>query len=85
MTYQVLLSRQAAKSYQNLVAPDQGQVKSRLIKLKSQFDVKSVKIQGEQDVFRTRVGKYRILYLVDTKKSIVVVLKIDKWSRVYKR
>ena len=34
--------------------------------------------------FRIRVGKYRILYLVDLKDNVLLVWKIDKRSKIYK-
>jgi mRNA interferase RelE/StbE len=33
--------------------------------------------------FRIRIGKYRVLYRVDNKEIVIVVIKIDKRDRVY--
>jgi mRNA interferase RelE/StbE len=40
------------------------------------------KIKGKTNMYRIRVGKYRVLYKVEEKKRITV-LKIDKRSRAY--
>jgi len=42
-----------------------------------------VKLQGRDEVYRVRVGDYRILYEVFRKKGILVVYKIDHRSGVY--
>lgn len=43
----------------------------------------AIKIKGEENFFRVRVGKYRILYEVHREPNIVLVTKLDKRSRVY--
>ncbi len=42
-----------------------------------------IKVKGEENVFRIRVGKYRILYEVYHERKIVLIVKIDKRERVY--
>ena len=39
---------------------------------------------GGRKLFKTRIGKYRILYEVDYGINMVGIVKIDKRSRVYK-
>jgi mRNA interferase RelE/StbE len=36
------------------------------------------KLQGWDDVFRVRVGPYRILYSVENKKLLIIVLKVGR-------
>lgn len=43
------------------------------------------KVLGEEGVFRTRVGDYRILYSLENDNRTLLVVNIDKRSRVYKR
>ena len=33
--------------------------------------------------FRIRIGKYRVLYRIDNKENLIVVVYIDKRDRVY--
>ena len=40
-------------------------------------------IVGEHGVYRIRIGDYRVLYRVNYSDSNIVVVKIDKRSRVY--
>lgn len=48
------------------------------------FPRESTKVKGlREDVYRVRVGKYRILYAVFKEQSLVAVVDIDKRGRVY--
>ena len=40
-------------------------------------------IEGPKNLFRVRVGDYRILYEIDYKEKIIGIVKIDKRSKVY--
>lgn len=43
------------------------------------------KIVGEEGVFRIRVGEFRILYSLENNNQTILIVTIDKRSRVYKR
>jgi len=43
------------------------------------------KIVGDEGVFRIRVGTYRILYSLENNKQTLLIVNIDKRSRIYKR
>jgi mRNA interferase RelE/StbE len=43
------------------------------------------KILGEENVFRIRVGNYRILYSVEANENVILIVNIDKRSRIYHR
>ncbi len=38
---------------------------------------------GEQNVFRIRIGDYRALYRVDQGSKKIIIVKLDKRSRIY--
>ena len=40
-------------------------------------------IEGSSNLFRVRVGDYRILYEVDYKSNTLGIIRIDKRTRVY--
>lgn len=44
----------------------------------------SIKLLGYKNLYRTRVGKYRIIYEIHDHKVIVVVVNIDHRKDVYK-
>jgi mRNA interferase RelE/StbE len=39
--------------------------------------VDSIKLQGEADLYRVRVGDYRIVYQIQDKKPVVLVVQVD--------
>lgn len=43
------------------------------------------KIVGEEGVYRIRVGEFRILYSFENNNQTLLIVNIDKRSRVYKR
>ena len=46
-------------------------------------DVK--KIKGERDVYRIRIGAFRVLYKIISKNDTILIFRVDKRSRVYRR
>jgi len=48
-------------------------------------DAKFIGREGGEKIFRYRIGDYRALYSIDENKKIILVMKIDKRPRVYKR
>ena len=45
-------------------------------------DVK--KLKGERDVYRVRIGDFRVLYRVIPEDDVILIFRVDKRSRVYK-
>jgi len=43
------------------------------------------KVLSEEGVFRVRVGMHRILYSLEDNNRVLLIVNIDKRSRVYKR
>jgi mRNA interferase RelE/StbE len=44
-----------------------------------------VKLRGSRDIYRIRVGDYRILYQVKDDILFVLVIKVGKREKIYKR
>ena len=44
----------------------------------------SVKLEGEENLWRIRVGDYRIVYTIEDKKLIVLVVRIAHRKDVYR-
>ena len=42
------------------------------------------KLRGYDDVYRIRTGSYRILYTVESRRLLILVLKIGRRKDVYK-
>jgi mRNA interferase RelE/StbE len=43
----------------------------------------SIKMSGYEHTYRTRVGKYRIVYEIYDKKVLVVVVNVDQRKDIY--
>jgi mRNA interferase RelE/StbE len=83
--YEMLLSRKASHFIKTLQESYKEKIKDALRNLmENPFSYPHKKIKGKTNMYRIRVGKYRVLYKVDEKKEILTVLKIDKRSRVYR-
>ena len=85
MVFKIFLSKQAQKFLEDVDEDISNRLKMKITLLSNPFEVDSIKIKGEDDTFRTRLGDYRILFLIQNDKQIVIVVKIDKRSRVYKK
>jgi mRNA interferase RelE/StbE len=42
------------------------------------------KLTGYEDVFRVRIGRYRVLYSVADRRLVVIVLKVGDRKEVYR-
>lgn len=43
------------------------------------------KLSAHEDVFRVRVGRFRILYSIEDRRLVVIVLKVGDRKDVYRR
>jgi len=84
MSYNVFIHPQAIKFLRRTPRKDVERIKAKLQELTEPHAVRAVKLKGK-NAFRVRVGDYRILFTIDESKKVVVVVKIDKRSRVYDR
>ncbi|MFQ6119674.1 MAG: type II toxin-antitoxin system RelE/ParE family toxin [Methanosarcinales archaeon] len=82
--YKVFKTKKANKFLSKLPKNMRERIEKKLKRLINPFSISFVKVKGSEGVYRIRVGNYRILYKVYEEKKIVVVLKIDKRSRVYR-
>jgi mRNA-degrading endonuclease RelE of RelBE toxin-antitoxin system len=80
---QVLIHKKAKKKFDNLLDAD---LKERLrdaFKLLSDpFGLDTIKIKGEEKAYRTRIGKYRILFLIE--EQTVYIVDFDTRGKIYK-
>ena len=83
--YQVEITRSAERQLRKLSESNQQRVARALAGLATNpFPSQSRKITGTQDVWRIRVGSYRILYSVDGDQVLVIILKIGLRRDVYR-
>lgn len=83
--YRIEISRTAEKQLKTLPRKDQKRVAGVIIALADDpWPRGSRKLSGYEDVFRVRVGRYRVIYSVSEKKLIVIVFKIGHRKEVYR-
>jgi len=86
MRFKILLHRRAYEFLRDLKSDERQRIIDELKQLEYfpavRLDI--VKIAGEADTFRLRVGKYRALFKVYEQEGVIVVIKIDIRSRIYK-
>lgn len=85
MTYRVEFTRQAAKFFKNLPLQEQQCLKLKIDALSAEPRPSGVvKLASEEDLYRIRVGNYRVIYTIQDKQLIILILKIGHRKDVYK-
>lgn len=83
--YHVEITGSAERQLRKLSRSNQLRVARALVGLATEpFPTQSRKVAGTQDVWRIRVGSYRILYSVDNDRVVVIILKIGHRRDVYR-
>jgi len=86
MSYSLLFSREVKHSLVKFKEPVFTRISDRLHELSEDRysgDIKKVK-NSKDGIQRTRVGNYRILYKIFEEDSDILIIKIDKRSKVYR-
>ncbi|MEK7762264.1 MAG: type II toxin-antitoxin system RelE/ParE family toxin [Nitrospirota bacterium] len=85
MTYSILLAPPAERQLKALTEPVQKRIVKRLRTLKDNPRPQGIKkLAGQDDLYRIREGDYRIVYTIQDKKLIVLVVKIGDRKEVYR-
>lgn len=85
MKYKVEVISSAKKSLKNIDLQYVKKIVERINLLEtSPRHHGSEKLSGYEQTYRTRVGKYRIVYEIYDKKVLILVIKIDHRKDVYR-
>ena len=83
--YKIEISRTAEKQLKKLPRDDQRRIARAMVELgDNPRPPGSRKLTGYDDVYRVRVGMYRVIYSVSGRKLIVIILKIGHRRDVYR-
>ena len=83
--YRVEISRTAQAQLKRVPRDGQTRVVRAILALADEpFPKGSRKLSGYTDVFRIRIGQYRVIYSVAKGKLIVIVLKIGHRKNIYR-
>jgi mRNA interferase RelE/StbE len=80
---QVLIHKRAQKKFQRLCDAElKERLKDAFGLLSNPFSLDTIKIKGEENTYRSRIGKYRILFIIDG--GTVFIVDFDTRGKVYK-
>jgi len=83
--YTIEFLKSAANDLRSLPKSRQSQLAGRIDSLKQDiFPPGVTKLQGEDKLYRLRVGDYRILFEVDDTTRVVTIVKIGHRREVYR-
>jgi mRNA interferase RelE/StbE len=85
MVYSILLAPPAERQLKSLTNSVQKRIVKQLKALRENPRPQGVKkLTGEEDLYRIREGNYRIIYTIQDKELIVLVVKIGARKEVYR-
>ncbi|MGL5941998.1 MAG: type II toxin-antitoxin system RelE family toxin [Waterburya sp.] len=77
MNYRIEFVKQAAKQFKALPKQEQQRLKLKIDALvKDPRPSGVVKLSGQDDLYRIRVGNYRIIYSIQDNQLLILVVKI---------
>ena len=83
--YKIVISSSAEKSLKKFQKKDIQRIVVALQRLAVHpYPAGSRKLSGYEDVFRIRIGKYRVIYEVEGKKILILVLKMVHRKDIYR-
>jgi mRNA interferase RelE/StbE len=85
MKYSVEVTAKARKSLQKIDPIFAKKIRDRLRSLENNpRPADCIKLEGTEDVYRTRVGRYRIIYKIFDSKVYIVIVNIDHRKDIYR-
>jgi mRNA interferase RelE/StbE len=83
--YQVILAKRVRKSIDNIPNPYYTQIEKHIDELRYNPRPNGYrKLEGHEDLFRIRVGVYRIIYSIEDNILRIEVLKVAHRKDIYK-
>jgi len=85
MTYRVEFAKGAAKQFKALPPQVQQSLERQINRLVLEPRPRGVvKLSGESDIYRLRVGTYRVIYQIQDQQLLVLVVKVGHRREVYR-
>ncbi|RKZ99814.1 MAG: type II toxin-antitoxin system RelE/ParE family toxin [Gammaproteobacteria bacterium] len=77
VNYSIEVSATAEKQLRKLSQKDKISVLKRIQELgREPRPDRSRKLRGQDNIYRVRVGNYRVLYSIENKRLIIIILKV---------
>ncbi len=85
MPYRIEFAPKAERNFKDLNKPIQSRLARRIDLLaENPFPQGTRKLAGEEDLYRLRVGDYRIIYQVQGRRLVVLIVGIGHRRDVYR-
>ena len=84
MSYEVRIISSAEKEMNRLPSIVHTRLSKRILSLESNPRPRGVRKLGGREEYRLRVGDYRILYIIDERNHIVIILSVGHRHEVYR-
>lgn len=86
MSYRIVIAHEAEKILDRLDRPSEQRIRARIVQLaEDPFDPRLSAVLTERaGVRKSRVGGWRILFVVDRESKILAVLTVDTRGQVYR-
>lgn len=81
--YRFIIKKPAKKFIDGLPGNERRRIVEAIERLPDNGDIK--RLQGHSDLFRLRVGPYRILYTVDNGEFVIYVIDAGNRGQIYSR
>lgn len=86
MAYRIEFAPRAARDFKSLDGSIQRRIKQRIDSLaENPFPSGIKKLEGEDELYRLRVGDYRVLYQVQGKVLVILIVGVGHRREVYRR
>lgn len=84
MDYEIIFTYKSAKFIESLPRGHKQKLKDIIEGMGlNPFSYPYRKIRGKTNLYRIRLGKFRMLYEIEEKEKRIVILKVDKRGKVY--
>ena len=81
--YRFIIKKPAKKFIDGLLGNERKRLVSAIEKLPDAGDI--TRLKGQTDLFRLRVGPYRIIYSVDNGRLVVFIIDAGSRGQIYNR
>lgn len=81
--YRFIIKKPAKKFIDGLPVNERRRIVDAIERLPDSGDIK--RLQGRDDLFRLRVGPYRVLYTVDNGEFVIYVVDAGSRGQIYNR
>lgn len=84
--YRVEFDRRAAKELGSIEKRDARRLRDEILALGGEpHPPGSIKLAGTDDLYRLRVGNYRVIYAVEEDRLVILIVRVGHRREVYRR